>query len=159
MRTEDLVRLLEGVTLTSEREQTMARHFTDSLLDRCEAAYRAEHDRWCWRRKPNNSGFQLVRDTSPKGDINAEEYQDITNLTKRECRDSDDAESWLNTYRGRASIAAVLGVLADRQSKIAQRNSRPKRDPLRNNPVVGFMREEQAERILAEMREERCRNL
>lgn len=25
-------------------------------------------------------------------------------------------------------------------------------DPLRNNPVVGFMSEEQAERILAEMR-------
>lgn len=28
-------------------------------------------------------------------------------------------------------------------------------DPLRDNPVVGFMSEEQAERILAEMRGER----
>ena len=32
-------------------------------------------------------------------------------------------------------------------------------DPLRNNPVVGWMSEAQAERILAEMREEESRGI
>lgn len=122
----------------------MNARITDALLDKCGAAYREEFDRWSWRRKPENSGFELVR---ARGDA----LDEITNLTKRECKDSHDAESWLNTYRGRAAMRVVLERLAERAVL------RQKRDPLRNNPVVGFMSEAQAERILAEMREERCR--
>ena len=40
-----------------------------------------------------------------------------------------------------------------KQKKLAK--TRHPVDPLRGNPVVGFMSEEQAERILAEMRGER----
>jgi hypothetical protein len=158
MRTGDLARLLEGVTLTSpKREQTMARHFTDNLLDRCEAAYRAEHERWAWRRRPDGVSFELIRNTNPAGGAPHREDDIVTTrLTKRECPTSDDAKSWLNVYRGRASMAAVLGVLAERtMNSAAQRKARL--DPLRNNPIVGFMSEEQAEGILAEMRAERCR--
>lgn len=80
----------------------------DDTLDRCDSAYQAEYDRWCWRR---NSGFELVRNSSPKNDINADEYFEIISLTKRECKNGDDAESWLNTYRGRAAMKAALEAL------------------------------------------------
>lgn len=39
----------------------------------------------------------------------------------------------------------------------ARKRHEPKRDPLRNNPIVGGMSDAQAERILAEMREEESR--
>lgn len=121
---------------------------TDEFLDKCDDAYRAEFERWNWRRKPDHKpGFELVRH------VIHDEYE-ITNLTKRECKCSDDAEGWLTTYRGRAAIQAVLRIVADRTvNSAARRHARL--DPLRNNPVVGFMSEEQAERILAEMRGER----
>jgi hypothetical protein len=46
--------------------------------------------------------------------------------------------------------------------KDAARKSREKKlkgDPLRGNPLVGFISEEQAERILAEIREEKRRGV
>lgn len=80
----------------------------EEVLDRCHAAYQAEYDRWCWRRKTDKDGFELVRNSSPENNINADEYFEVTNLTKRECADSDDARSWLRTYRGRAAMRAAL---------------------------------------------------
>lgn len=126
---------------------TRAHRFSDAFLDKCDAAYRDEYDRWSWRRKPNNSGFELARV------VDNQHYPDITNLIKRECKDKHDAESWLNTYRGRAAMKAALVIVADHAMNTFARTKR--RDPLRNNPVVGFMSEAQAERILAEMRGER----
>lgn len=89
-----------------------AAHFRDeNVLDKCQEAYQAEYDRWCWRRRAGGTGFELVRDSSPNGDINAEEYQEITKLWKSECRDKQDAECWLNTFRGRAAMKAALEAL------------------------------------------------
>lgn len=75
--------------------------------------YWAEYSRWCWRRAIRNGDyrFELVRNTSPRNDIIADEYTEITSLTKRECRDRHDVESWLNTYRGRAAMKATLEAI------------------------------------------------
>lgn len=86
----------------------------DALLDRCEAAYRNEYDRWCVRRNKSlaKSGkydrYELVRNTSPNGDIVSEDCQEVTLLTHREAASYTDAEGWLNTYRGRAAMRAAL---------------------------------------------------
>lgn len=49
--------------------------------------------------------------------------------------------------------ARITRVLTPRKRRAARRE-KPSLDPLRNNPIVGFMSNEQAERILAEMRTE-----
>lgn len=83
----------------------------DDAIDRMNAAYWAEYERWCWRRKAVKDGFELVRNSSPNNDIIADEYNEITNLTKRECRDRDEAEAWYQTYAKRAAMRAALGAL------------------------------------------------
>lgn len=85
----------------------------DETLDAADTAYRAEYDRWCWRRSiiAGSYRFELVRNSSPNNDINADEYFEITTLTKRECRDRHEAEAWLGTYRGRAAMRAALETL------------------------------------------------
>src|SRR6185369_15789973 len=54
----------------------------DDQLDRMSDAFHAEADRWCYRR--DGEHFILVRNSSPKNDIMADEYFQITRLTKRE---------------------------------------------------------------------------
>lgn len=83
----------------------------EDMLDKMTSAFDAEYDRWVCRRKSNKGGFELVRNSSPKNNIVAEEYQEITNLTKRECRDYCDAEAWRNTYAGRAAMRKALEAL------------------------------------------------
>lgn len=41
----------------------------------------------------------------------------------------------------------------------SKRHEKPKCDPLRNNPVVGWMNEGQAESILADIRDEKRRGV
>ncbi len=95
------------------KRSAKAREFDDDTLDRCETAYQAEYERWCWRRAiiAGNYRFELVRNSSPNNDINADEYNEITMLTKRECNDKHSAESWIITYRGRAAMKAALNAL------------------------------------------------
>jgi len=81
----------------------------DEQLDRASNAFHAEADRWCYRRDGDH--FILVRNSSPDNDIMADEYFQITRLTKREARTRDDAEAFLNTYRDRAAMLAALKAL------------------------------------------------
>lgn len=84
----------------------------DDKLDAMDSAYKAEHDRWCWRRKiPQGKGFELVRNSSPGNNIIGDDYMEITNLTKRECPTSDHAEEWLDAFAGRAAMEAALKAL------------------------------------------------
>jgi hypothetical protein len=74
----------------------------DPMLDRCEAAYRAEYERWCVRRvraddSHNYDRFHLVRNASPNRDLITDQ-QEIVKLAKHEAKSYSDAESWLNTY-------------------------------------------------------------
>jgi hypothetical protein len=87
-------------------------HKADAIIDRMNAAYWAEYERWVWRRKINRKdGFELVRNSSPNNDIVSDEYNEITNLTKRECKDSYSADEWYQTYARRAAMRAALGEL------------------------------------------------
>lgn len=64
-----------------------------------------------------------------------------------------DDDSAAVTFWGKRDLRVTLRkALAMLDDHYAKRDA--KRDPLRNNPVVGFMSEAQAEGILAEMREE-----
>lgn len=83
----------------------------ETTLDKCQEAYQAEYDRWCWRHRAGGTGFELVRNTSPGNNIIALEHQEIIKLWKSECRDKHDAECWLNTFRGRAAMKAALEAL------------------------------------------------
>lgn len=80
-------------------------------LDNMNAAYWAEHDRWCSRRKGIGEGFELVRNTSPGNDIVDESYQALIHLSKRECRDRHDAAMWLQTYARRAAMQKALEAI------------------------------------------------
>jgi hypothetical protein len=86
---------------------------TDAKIDILHGAYQLEYDRWIMRYNPKKrgSGWELVRNTSPGNDIIGEEYQEIVTFTRRECRDKTDAVAWLNTYRGRAAVSALLEQL------------------------------------------------
>lgn len=83
---------------------------SDKRLDRMIALYVNEYDRWCWRYKAGGN-FELVRNSSPNNDINADHYFEITTLTARECRDRHAAEAWLQTYARRAAMRAALEAL------------------------------------------------
>lgn len=84
----------------------------DALYDRVNAAYRAEWDRWSYMRLDDEpargSPYVLRRNSSPDGNIIADEYIEQITFSKRECKNRDDAEMWLNTYRDRAAIQAAL---------------------------------------------------
>lgn len=103
--------------MTTFADQLVARlrGFDDDVLDRMDSAYVRERDRWYVYRLDDEpkrgSRYQLIRNSSPNGDINAEEYFEITTFTKRECRNSDDADAWLSTFAGRAAMRAALGAL------------------------------------------------
>ena len=86
-------------------------------LDEANAAYKAEYDRWCVRRKTHKDGYELVRNTSPHNDLVSDDFMDVIPLTKREAPTHDHAEEWLDTVRGRAAMAAALAT-----------GKRPKRD-------------------------------
>lgn len=86
----------------------------DDLFDAMDSAYQAERDRWCCRYNrlaPRGGRWELVRNSSPHNDINADEYFEITGLTKRECNGGDSAETWLDAYAGRAAMRKALGAL------------------------------------------------
>lgn len=87
---------------------------SDENIDNAVNAYQREHDRWDWRcnvNKKRGSVYELVRNSSPDNDINADEYFEITTFSKRECPDRHYADMWLNTYRGRAAMRAALEAL------------------------------------------------
>lgn len=84
---------------------------SDARADKMAALFWAEYDRWVVRRKTDKQGYELVRDTSPNGDIIDEMFQEIIPLSKRECRDYHDGEAWKNTYANRAAMRAALGAL------------------------------------------------
>lgn len=110
IQTEDLLALCDA----AERKPKKLRKPSPEGIDRMVAAYRAEADRWCWRyRVPHDKrgSFELVRNSSPKNDINADEYFQITLLSRRECADRHHAEGRLRTYRGRAAMIAALEAL------------------------------------------------
>lgn len=109
LQTEDLAKLCDAAE--RKRKPKKLRKPSEEAIDRAVAAFDAETARWCWRRGPFNEGFELVRNSSPKNDINADEYFQIVKLTKRECVDRHEAEGWCNTYRGRAAMLAALEVL------------------------------------------------
>jgi hypothetical protein len=85
---------------------------TSLKLDAMNAAYQGEFERWRWARRPDpkgvkRDGYNLVRYNAP--DLQrGEQGVDIIKLTRRECKDSTDAESWLRTYRGRAAMQAAI---------------------------------------------------
>jgi hypothetical protein len=76
-------------------------------LDRAVAAYRAEADRWDWRF--SGDGYELIRNSSPRNDIIAEQYMEIIPL--RRCPSNARAQKWLETFRGRAAMRAALEKL------------------------------------------------
>lgn len=80
----------------------------DDKLDRMNAVYWVEYDRWQWRWNREGTRFELVRNTSPSGDLVGESYQEITTLTKRECKNKHDAEAWCKTFATRAAMGAAL---------------------------------------------------
>lgn len=65
-------------------------------------------------------------------------------------REGDD-DSAAVTFWSRGKLRQILQKAID---VLDEHHTKKRSDPLRNNPVVGFMTEAQAERILAEMREE-----
>ena len=63
----------------------------------------------------------------------------------------DDDDSAAVTFWSRGKLRQILQKAIN---VLDEHHAKKRGDPLRNNPVVGFMTEAQAERILAEMREE-----
>jgi hypothetical protein len=93
----------------------MPQYVNDARLDRMNALYVIEYDRWCSRYNElalkGRGRWELVRNSSPNNDINADEYFEITGFTRRECRDRHDAEMWLETFARRAAMRAALETL------------------------------------------------
>lgn len=101
---------------------TEPRESVESYLDRHAEVFWNEYRRWTWRRvRPKHikatisanqpDRFELVRNTSPMGNIIDETCQEITAFTRRECRDGHEAEMKLQFARNRAAIRAVLEVV------------------------------------------------
>lgn len=67
-----------------------------------------------------------------------------------------DDDSAAVTFWGKRDLRVTLRKAIEMLDAHYAKRDRA-RDPVRNNPVVGFMSEAQAESILAEMREERLR--
>jgi len=84
----------------------------DDLYDRMQAAYNAEYDRWCYIRLDDEpargSPYVVRRNSSPDGNINADEYFEQITFSKRDCPDRHVAQAWVDTYRGRAAMQAAL---------------------------------------------------
>lgn len=106
IQTEDLAKLCNAAVKTRKQRKP-----SPEAIDRMMAAFNREHERWCWRRVLDKSGFELVRNSSPKNNINADEYFQITPLSKRYCSDRHEAEMWLGIWRGRAAMVAALEAL------------------------------------------------
>lgn len=95
-----------------------AREFDDDALDRLDTAYRGEYLRWHARRQQHPKGgvketYELFRNGSESGYAEVRDRNDdtVVKLTKREALNYSEAEGWLNTYRGRAAMKAVLEAL------------------------------------------------
>lgn len=82
----------------------------EDVLDRLNAAYNDEHERWSVRRMPAHpksdlyNRYELVH-------IVDDTQKEVITLTRAECKNYSDADSWLRTYRGRACMRAVLEAL------------------------------------------------
>lgn len=83
---------------------------TDDKIDKLDEVYQAEYARWGWAYRLAG-GFMLVRYISQVDIITGEPKHESILLTRRECRDKHEAESWLRTYRGRAAMRAVLEAI------------------------------------------------
>jgi hypothetical protein len=87
------------------------------MLDRADAAYRDEAERWGWRRSihSGNYVFEVYRVGGPRahdGSLTiSDDTMKVIRLTKRECGDRHNAEAWLNSYRGRAAMHKALEAL------------------------------------------------
>lgn len=81
---------------------------TDNQIDKMVAAYIAEASRWGWRRINKPFG---QRDRFVLYWIDEAGHESIIKLTARECRDSKEAEMWLNTYCSRAGMRAALTTI------------------------------------------------
>lgn len=93
---------------------------SDDILDKLDAAYRAEFELWMIRRvradevKAKHDKYEIVRrKRRSSGELY---YDDWTcdapiKLTRAEAESYTDAEGWLNTYRGRAAMRAALETI------------------------------------------------
>lgn len=116
-----LLRFVQDIVCTLPEDDAKAEDdvlaFQDLRLDQMDYAYQKECERWCYRYndlKPH-PGYELVRNSSPNNNINADEYFEITTFTKRECPDRDSAAQWLDAYRGRAAMRAAIRALRWRE--------------------------------------------
>ncbi len=84
----------------------MTKAIAESKLDRMVQAYVNESERWYSCRAMDKSHYQIVRNSSPKNDINADEYFEVTDLPRG--YDHDDAQEIVKMRQGRAAMHAAL---------------------------------------------------
>jgi len=85
---------------------------TDAQIDKMVAAYISEASRWGWRRVNTPVGQRDRFVVYRINESDARTQETVVKLTARECRDSKEAELYLNSFCSRAGMRAALAVIA-----------------------------------------------